>query len=382
MSWTLWRLATQSVTSRPLGVFRAAIGLAAVLKGAQLAPDLAVANWLESASLEFHITLWPVLATFWFTAALALLVGYRSRLAALAIAVLTALITLLTGHFYNNLYFLGTLALLLSLTECGSYFSLDSLRRGVRNEVPRLPVLLIQLQVSVVYLYSAVGKINLEFIPGNVIFYQAERAWAAPELGYAPLLTAMAVIVIVLELFIAVGLWIDRLRPAAFGIGLGLHTGMLLLLSDSLVLAAALTLFALFTLSCYLLFVKAPLGGRMVIWDDQCSLCATWIRRIKRLDWLGAFTFVGAGDVAAYRHTGVTPASSQEALQLVDLGGKIYSGFEAVRRILQAFPLTFLWAPYLGLWPIRAIGDRAYRMVADRRTHGSVCAHEPTAAGG
>jgi hypothetical protein len=48
----------------------------------------------------------------------------------------------------------------------------------------------------------------------------------------------------------------------------------------------------------------------MVVWDDECSFCSKWIHRSKRLDWLGAFTFVGASDVAAYRHTGVTPAGA------------------------------------------------------------------------
>jgi hypothetical protein len=41
LSWILWRLVTGSVPSRPLGVFRAAIGAAAVVKGFDLAAELA-----------------------------------------------------------------------------------------------------------------------------------------------------------------------------------------------------------------------------------------------------------------------------------------------------------------------------------------------------
>jgi predicted DCC family thiol-disulfide oxidoreductase YuxK len=63
----------------------------------------------------------------------------------------------------------------------------------------------------------------------------------------------------------------------------------------------------------------------------------------------------------------VKPESAAEALQLVELDGQIYGGFDAVRRVLQLLPLTFLWAPYLGLPPVKALGDRAYRYVAARR---------------
>jgi predicted DCC family thiol-disulfide oxidoreductase YuxK len=88
----------------------------------------------------------------------------------------------------------------------------------------------------------------------------------------------------------------------------------------------------------------------------------------RRLDWLAAFRFVGLNDLEEYRHLDVTPESAAEAVQLVELDGRIYGGFEAVRRVLEVLPLTFLWAPYLALRPVRAVGDEAYRALAVRRT--------------
>lgn len=371
LSWTLWRLATGSVTSRPLGVFRAAIGVAAVAKGIDLANELASGLRMEWAGVELPTELSPLVAALWFVAAVALLLGYRSRLAALAVAGLTAFFILFTHLYANHFYLLGTLALLLSLTDCGAYGSLDSRRRGIREQVPQLPVTLIQIQISVVYLFSALSKVNEEFLPGSALFHLAQEAVVPPDLepfAYVPLFMGIAVGVVVLELFIAVGLWFDRVRPAVFGIGLALHTGMILILSDRFRFAGRLMVFALLALSCYLLFIKAPPRARVVVWDDSCSFCSTWVRWFKRLDWLGAFRFVGLNDVEEYRHLGVTPESAAEAVQLVELDGRIYGGFEAVRRVLQVLPLSFLWAPYLGLPPVRALGDRAYRAVAARRT--------------
>ena len=371
LSWALWRLGTGSVTSRPLGVFRAAIGVAAVVKGVDIAFRLRHEEkiWWEAVGLPTELL--PLFLGLWFLAALALLVGYRSRFAALTIAGLTAFFIRFSDVYGNHFYLLGTLALLLSLSDCGAYASLDSRRRGIREQVPRLPVTLIQIQISVVYLFSAIGKFNTDFVPGNVLFYRGQNAFMLPDLepvAFVPLFMGMAVGAIGLELFIAVGLWFDRVRPAVFALGLALHTGMIVILSDDLPRFARLVLFAFLAFACYLLFVKAPLHARVVVWDDSCSFCSTWVRWFKRLDWLGAFRFVGLNDVEEYRHLGVTPESAAEAVQLVELDGRIHGGFEAVRRVLQVLPLTFLWAPYLGLRPVRAIGDRAYRAVAARRT--------------
>jgi uncharacterized membrane protein YphA (DoxX/SURF4 family) len=276
LSWALWGLVTRSVTSRPLGVFRVAIGVAAVVKGFEIAARLARKETIEWAGVELPTELWLLFAGFWLVAAVALLVGSRSRLAALAIAGLTAFFILFANLYSNHLYFLGTLALLLSLTDCGAYASVDCWRTGIREQVPRLPVTLIQIQVSAVYLFSAIGKINDYFVPGNAIFYGGQAAIVPPDLepvAYVPLFMGMAVAAILLELFIGAGLWFDRVRPAVFGTGLALHTGMILMLAETPRGFVRLGIFALLALSCYLLFVQAPPRARVVVWDEGCSFC-------------------------------------------------------------------------------------------------------------
>jgi uncharacterized membrane protein YphA (DoxX/SURF4 family)/predicted DCC family thiol-disulfide oxidoreductase YuxK len=335
------------------------MGVLVLAKGLEL-PGTLQGRPLEWATFELPPKLGPVIAGLWLVAGLALLVGYVSRVAAMTIAGLTAVL-ILFGHVYSNhVYLLGTLALLLSLSDCGAYASMGSMT-GIRDRVPRLPVTLIQIQISLVYLFSGLSKINEDFVPGNTLFYHAREAFVAPDVdpvAYVPLFMGMAIGTIVLELFIAVGLWFDRTRPAVFGTGLALHAGMVLILSQGARGFFRLTLFAGLALSCYLLFVKAPLRGRVIVWDESSSFSSTWVRWFKRLDWLGAFRFVAASDME--------PADTP---QLFDLDGHRYGGFEAVRRILQVLPLTFLWAPYLGLRPVTAVGRSAYRTVAARRTY-------------
>ena len=359
LSGLAWRLATRVFPARPLGVFRAAIGLAAVVHGFDLAALLArQEDGFAFGTLTLAHGIWPLFAALWFAGAGCLLVGYRSRWAAFFIAALTALLFLLGADVYSNhLYYLATLALLLSLTDCGAYASIDARGEPTVERVWGLPVLLIQVQVSVVYLFSAIGKLNFDFLLGNVLFFRAQDAFVLPDpqgIAYVALFMALAIGATALELFIAIGLWFAKLRPIAFASGLALHAGMILMLSNSPQRFGRLAIFALLTLASYLLFVRAPAGGRVVVWDGRSSFDAAWVRRFERLDWLGALR--------------VTTDESVDGLRLVDLDGTRHSGFDAVRRVLGVLPVSFLWAPYLALRPVRSIAERRYRRAAGQAT--------------
>lgn len=105
---------------------------------------------------------------------------------------------------------------------------------------------------------------------------------------------------------------------------------------------------------------------RLVVYDDRCGFCQSSVRVLKSLDWLHAFHYHGSSDTDLLRAAGITAEQADEELKLVS-GGQIYGGFEAVRRILLRLPLTFFWAPLLGLPPVRAAGHHIYRQIAQRR---------------
>lgn len=369
MSAHLAALAGGTEPARPLGVFRALVGLAALVKGIDVATSLE-GRRLAWAGVEVAPQVGPLVATVWLVAAAGLLVGYRCRLCALAIAGLTAVVFAFAGLYSNHGYFLGTLALLLAFSDSGAAFSLDArLGRG-GERVTRLGVTLIRVQISVVYAFSALSKLNQDFLLGNTLYYHAREAVALPDAGtvaYVPLFVGLAVGAILLELFVAAGLWIARARPAAFVVGLALHAGMVLILSQRPLGFVRLTIFAVLALSCYLLFLDVPARRRVLVWDESCSVCSAFVRWLGRLDWLGAVRTVRLSESEECRRAGIDPAAAGEGLYLVALDGTVHSGFAAVRRVLEVLPISFLWAPLLGLAPIRAVGGRAFRAAAAHR---------------
>ena len=111
---------------------------------------------------------------------------------------------------------------------------------------------------------------------------------------------------------------------------------------------------------------QSPPDGRTVIWDSHCSFCRRWAVVLARLDVLGRFRFVGTAEPDAYADGRVTPEHTAHALQLLTPTGR-YEGYDAIRRVLARTPLAWL-APLLWLPPVRALGERAYRRVAESRT--------------
>lgn len=367
----------ETVPPQALGVFRAAVGVAALGKAPELARQLPGTEGFESGSFAWLGVLphglWPLVLGTWIVAAMCLTVGYRSRLAAGAVATLAAFVISFAGLYSNHLYLLATFATLLILADAGAAFSLDSRRVPAREakRVSAWPVRLLQIQVSLVYLYAALSKVNQDFLPGNVLFYRADSALLLPNLdrvAFFPVFAGMSIAAILTELFIAGALWVGRLRPAAIALGLMLHSAMLVVISSSPGLALKLMVFELLMLSSYLLFLNVEVGSRVVVWDEGCAFCSKWVKWFGRLDWLRAFRFVGLGSIEGHGAGGPIRERALEALQLVEPHGHRHEGFEAVRRIAAALPLTFLFAPLLGIKPIRLVGDRAYRRVAARRS--------------
>ncbi|QGG95460.1 hypothetical protein [Actinomarinicola tropica] len=86
------------------------------------------------------------------------------------------------------------------------------------------------VQISSVYLYGALWKLNPEFLSGSVVGVEWELSWLFGPSGAPPALTAAAAIAtIVAELFIALTLWLARLPLVVTGAAmLAIHGGMVL----------------------------------------------------------------------------------------------------------------------------------------------------------
>jgi predicted DCC family thiol-disulfide oxidoreductase YuxK len=308
----------------------------------------------------------------WIAVAAALITGWFARPAAIVVTLLSLAFAVVDIRLYNqHLYLLASLCVPLAVSQCDR----DLVFRRTRSQgtVPQWPALLLMVQMSFVYGFGALAKTSVDFVSGTVLFAVFSRQPIAAVGGEwlldARVLIPMSLAVIACELLLAIGPWRASLRPLVLAVAGPLHVGMIVLLATSGLEVVRLMVFGALQLVVLLvLFAPAATAERVVVWDDSCGFCAAWTRAFRRLDWLGVIRLVPLSDPERYERLGITQAEAAHALQLHLPDGSRYGGYEAVRRIAYLLPLTMLLAPWLALPPVRHVGDRVYRRVAERRT--------------
>ena len=357
-------------SARPLGVARAAVGVAALIRAAiqyEILRSLIVGDairaprfsWLPYVTLDF---LWLFMGL-WVLASISFALGFRTRLSgSVLLACLAYQLALDENLYANNFYLMALIVLLLTVADSGCSFSLDRrLFRKDPEQVSRWSTLLPRLQISIVYFYSAVVKLNPAFLAGRAIV-RSTRLSGMLQGTLAP--QGIAAITIGVEFFLALALWVPPLRRAAFALGFLLHAAIFVGMNSTY--TVAMFTFGLTMLAPYLLFLEQPPGSRLVIWDDCCSFCGAWISALRRLDWLRIHRFEGSSSVDALGRAHVSREEADTELKL-SFDGRTLGGFDAVREVLCLLPLSFLWAPLLSVPPLPSIGRRLYRRVAERR---------------
>ena len=356
-------LLTKRVDPRPLALTRILVGVAALLmvreyhgvldRIADGGLSVPAFGWSPDVTGDY-VTLFGLIGSL---SAVALILGLYGRVAALLTSTAGAVVLATDQQLYSNhLLLLVLLALYLSFSDPDHAWGVR--QRGVGEPVPLWPQLLLMAQVSTMYSWTGIAKMTDSWLSGRVL----EASWSGRLPFPESMFPALAVFTIAVELFLAIGLWFRRTRGAAFVIGFGLHTAIVLSLIGG---ARLLMSFGLLTMSTYPLFLQRGLEHRTVIWDRNRSVGATWVRLFKKLDWFQLHDFRGS-EPAAFTGTTGTEAQEMKALQLVAEGGEHHQGFDAVRKILEACPATFLIAPVLGLPPVRVVGGRVYARVAAR----------------
>ncbi len=251
------------VTGRGVGLARILMGLAVLALALEEAVTLT--GVLDGAALRLplsglvpHLPVGVVSAYFltWCAMALLFTIGWHARLAGGLLVVILAYPLLLDEQTYSNHLYLALLTvLLLTLADPGSRLSVDArLGRGQRVSL-WWPVWLAKCQLSIVYFYAAVSKINGHYLSGDIL---ADNL-TAPSLVRLPhalleddVLRWLSVAAIVAELFLAVAFWSRRLRMPASVIGVLFHLGLIVVFPAGLALelvAFALTMFALYALA-------------------------------------------------------------------------------------------------------------------------------------
>jgi hypothetical protein len=188
-------------------------------------------------------------------AAVALLVGWHTRAAAVLVWLLLIAVQRRDVYMLNSGdLLLRELAFYLALMPAGEVWSLDARRRG--SSSPRAPwgLRLLQVQVSLLYLFSVVAKLHGDtWQDGSAVGRAVQLAdlqrFLVPQ-SVATSVTASALLTygtLVVEGALVFGLWLPRFRWWVMAAGVSIHLGI----------EATLLIgwFSLTVLSCYLAFV-------------------------------------------------------------------------------------------------------------------------------
>ena len=114
--------------------------------------------------------------------------------------------------------------------------------------------------------------------------------------------------------------------------------------------------------------MKRGEATNIVLYDDQCPLCVSQTRMLRRLDWLNVFRFQGISDS---RSLELVPQLKREdllaAIHCVTMDGRIFRAARCFRFLAMRIPLLIplallLWIPGM-IW----IAEKIYNRIAHNR---------------
>lgn len=132
--------------------------------------------------------------------------------------------------------------------------------------------------------------------------------------------------------------------------------------------------------ACYVVFVDWRkffrfVGNKLfnqdlyIVYDGNCKLCRRTIASFRVVDILERVNYVNALDDAALRNHQLSWLNADDILRDIHavVGRETWTGFSAYRVWIKRIPLLWPFLPFLYLWPIKRLGQRIYRHVADSR---------------
>jgi uncharacterized membrane protein YphA (DoxX/SURF4 family) len=195
-------------------------------------------------------------------AALFVLFGLFTRPAALLLSLSLAAAVLVEQQAYSNhLTLCAWSALWLVLSRSEARWSLRARIDGPR-QVQLGDQILLMTQLSVVYLFTGLLKINERFLSGEIV---ARYAWFDLPDSLASLVAIGAVIT---EVGLAIGLWLPRIRWWVAVAGLGLHVAI-----PAVMVVPGVWVFSVLSLCLYPMFLIGPPAIRA--WREPEPIAAT-----------------------------------------------------------------------------------------------------------
>jgi hypothetical protein len=274
-------------------------------------------------------------------AAVAMSLGLLTRVAtATTFVIVTYNLFLSTTHFHNNRAYLVIVLGLLAVAPCGRELSLDAWLRRRRGRprldlsAPAWPLWLLRFECAAVYGASGLSKLlDPDWFGGTVTWMRVVQArddlegWPLPDWAVSVLTdrtfhTGAAKLIVLTELFIAVGLWRRGTRYAAVWIAVVFHV--------AIEASAAVQVFSYLAIAVLVVWAVPSTRDRVLRIELTTGRGRRLGATMRGLDWLARFH--------------VEPAPPGCGLEVVDRDGTTLCGTPAVLLVLSRLPLTAWFA--------------------------------------
>lgn len=334
------------------------------------------------------------------------IIGYRIKISAFVSSLLIAHLSLvINGLNFTGKSTLGFISvhilILYALYSEYDTMSIDGLLRTRNKSLDELvnfikedkatPVAMPMLKyslllISMIYFTAGVSKLRnggLEWMTAttlnrHVLSAQIRndyyRIWADVLLSNPLLSSISAIVTVVLELafliVVVVGGSLTLVILGLFGMHIGVALAMYPLFFDMFIM---LGLFFFWDT----VYAKTVTSREVdLVFDEHCYFCAQSLYLLKLLDinntvnWLSQYSAPNEYK----RRDGI----DFEEQMYIFVDGEAYGGYHAFRQLFKQFTVTLPAAWFMALSPVAAVGERAYRYIAENRGQHFVCEYEPT----
>ena len=265
---SLLRVVSAVTDARRASLIRIVIGMDAALRGEEARNVMQAVAHPNKLHLPYVFGLgvppqpWlDIYAVAWILLGVAFAAGWRTLWTGLALsAVMFSSLLFDEQTFSNHLYFISIIVLLLALAGAGGRYSIDSWRGRGSAFVAQWPITLLKLQLSLIYFFGAVSKINPIYLSGVVLernLHAGGLITLPPELRTMTICAVLSAASVAIDLALALGLWLPRFRAITAAGGIVFHIFMVSLLTANL--SGQLAMFAVACMALYLFFFPAPM---------------------------------------------------------------------------------------------------------------------------
>ncbi|HEU5042191.1 MAG TPA: HTTM domain-containing protein, partial [Gemmatimonadales bacterium] len=245
-----------------------------------------------------------------------------------------------TTHFHNNRAYLVIVLGVLAAAPCGRELSLDAWLRRRRGwpaldlSAPAWPLWLLRFECAAIYGASGLSKLlDPDWFGGTVTWQRVVRvrdhleAWPLPDWAVSVLTdrsfhTGAAKVIVLTELFIAVGLWWRGSRYLAVWVAVAFHA--------AIEISASVQIFSFLGIAVLAVWAVPSTRDRVIRIDPTAPRHRRWSAVVRALDWLARFR--------------VEPAPPGSPLEVVDRDGTTLRGGPALALGFSRLPLTAWFA--------------------------------------